>query len=278
MKKVPIIAVLFFISLSAALYADVIKMKDGSVLNGKILRITGSTIEYDPDGNIPFDIINKDSAYSVVYSDGKVVDLRNESTPPAANAKQSDVRVDIKGAHTHDGFYFRFLYGPAYERVIISSPDKIEFRGSAAAVSFQFGYTIVPDFILFSSMNINVGPSHSVTDDQNIKNLKGYEYSSTMLGIGFSYYMMPENYYFSMIISRYYGDFNNEDASDEIFSTRGVALTFAFGKEWWLSDNWGLGVSFFYTYAHASTGRKYFGAKYGVNDYIYGLAFSATYN
>jgi hypothetical protein len=265
-----------------SIFADTVKLKDGSEIKGRVLRITQQSIEIDPDGEIPFDLIQKEKADSIVFPDGRIMTLQQKEEnkqPVSGGGKINSAEKNKPQTSSHDAFYFRFLYGPAYERVLIDAPDDIEIKGCSLIMSFQFGYTLLPDFVITGNYGVNVGPSHFTTDDPGIRDLKKYEYDSFTYGIGFTYFIMPENYSFSTIISRYYGSLEKSDTSENsIFRTKGVSMMFVFAKEWMLSQNWGLGISLIYSYSHALTERKYFGHRYGVSDFSYGIAFSATYN
>lgn len=63
-------------------YADEIHLNDGTVVRGAIIRITDKHIEYDPDGESPFDILPRGQIAKIVYDSGRVVEL-NEGMEPA---------------------------------------------------------------------------------------------------------------------------------------------------------------------------------------------------
>ena len=97
-----------------------------------------------------------------------------------------------------------------------------------------------------------------------------------MLGIGVTYYL-PENIFFSGSIGM--AAFNLQDNTDEDNeiegqTDRGIGVQVAVGKEWWVSDNWGLGVSAAFTYGAAEDKHDLGDASaYGIN-----IMFSATFN
>lgn len=67
------IAFILAFAFAAAASADTIHLKNGETLSGKILRVSETNIEYDPDGEIPFDTVRRDDVVKMVYSNGKSV-------------------------------------------------------------------------------------------------------------------------------------------------------------------------------------------------------------
>jgi hypothetical protein len=82
---------------------------------------------------------------------------------------------------------------------------------------------------------------------------------------------MPSNFYFS--VTPAIGVVSLNEGGTTYDTKNGFAIRLAVGKEWWVSDNWGLGLNL--QYAHASNESKT-GVKMSTN--WAGLAFSATYN
>lgn len=67
---------LFVILCSYALYADQIFMSGGTVIKGKVLRITEHDVEYNPVSGSTIDTVEKSSIAKIVYDDGKMVTFR----------------------------------------------------------------------------------------------------------------------------------------------------------------------------------------------------------
>ncbi len=70
---------LIIILVSVSAFADEIYLKNGTVIKGRVLRVTTSALEYDPDGEIPFKIIDRDLLKKIVYSDGGEVVFEKRS-------------------------------------------------------------------------------------------------------------------------------------------------------------------------------------------------------
>ncbi|MDH5720760.1 MAG: hypothetical protein OEZ13_09120 [Spirochaetia bacterium] len=79
MKRLFKFILLFCISI-AALTADEIHLKgeQGNIINGKILRISDTQIEYDPEGDIPFETISRNKVIKIIYDNNKTVYFDND--------------------------------------------------------------------------------------------------------------------------------------------------------------------------------------------------------
>jgi hypothetical protein len=60
-------------------------------------------------------------------------------------------------------------------------------------------------------------------------------------GVGFTYYVMPANFYISPSIGA--AQLTIEEDGVSVSSDTGFAAELSMGKEWWVGDNWGLGVA-----------------------------------
>jgi hypothetical protein len=69
MKK--ILFIIFTVFTFHAVYADTIYLKDNTVLKGTVIQITGSEVEYDPEGPSTFDSVSKDKVAKILYSNGR---------------------------------------------------------------------------------------------------------------------------------------------------------------------------------------------------------------
>lgn len=75
--KTAIMALFIFLSISYT-FADEIRLKDGTVIKGKILRVTPKYIEYDPEGARAFDMLPRDQIAVIIYKDGTVIKIKND--------------------------------------------------------------------------------------------------------------------------------------------------------------------------------------------------------
>lgn len=67
--------IFLFCFLLSAVYADEIYLKDNSVIKGKIIQITGDTVEFDPEGDKPFSKYKMGEIRKIIYDDGVVFNI-----------------------------------------------------------------------------------------------------------------------------------------------------------------------------------------------------------
>ena len=96
-----------------------------------------------------------------------------------------------------------------------------------------------------------------------------------MFGPALTYYFMPANIYLTLALGMSWltEDTNQADARD---TDVGFGSNLDIGKEWWVSDNWGLGIAARFWFTHLTD-------TVGGDDFTYDLLgfavfFSATYN
>ena len=94
------------------------------------------------------------------------------------------------------------------------------------------------------------------------------------IGPGVTYYLMPANVYFSGSVG-----VGSLSGSDELNgnSDTGFALDTTIGKEWWVGDNWGLGLAGDFTYLSAKD-KDLVGSTQNWSVTGFGLRLSATFN
>ena len=92
-------------------------------------------------------------------------------------------------------------------------------------------------------------------------------------GIGVTYYVMPLNLYIAGSLGAADANLQIDGETRELRDASGTAINLMVGKEWWVSDNWGLGVAAQYyriDMEYANDGELDANAA--------GLLFSATFN
>jgi hypothetical protein len=77
MKKA--IFTMIIVAFAASAYADRIFLKDGEIIKGTIIQITDTSVEYDPEGERAFDVIDRKNIVKVQYDDGKVVNIQGDT-------------------------------------------------------------------------------------------------------------------------------------------------------------------------------------------------------
>jgi opacity protein-like surface antigen len=185
-------------------------------------------------------------------------------------------------SHTHDGFFLNLALGFGYQGFTYDankSPYDMEAKGVSTELDIKLGGRIATNTLLHATI---LGVTN--TSEIEFKTKGGSKVGSSsdksenlsMLGVGLTYYL-PENIFISGSVG--FANFNLQDNTDEdndIEGTteKGLGVQVAAGKEWWVSDNWGIGVSAAFTYGSAEDQKDLGDASaYGVN-----VMFSATFN
>jgi hypothetical protein len=149
------------------------------------------------------------------------------------------------GYHKHDGFFLRFLIGPA--AVAASANDALDTSasGTGAGFALAMGAAIAPNVIIYGEIfdNISIGPTVE-SGELEVEKSDDTAFGVVGIGPGIAVYL-PHNIYLSstLAFSRLVVDPDTGADDDEATSDLGLGLTAAVGKEWWVSSNWGLGAA-----------------------------------
>jgi hypothetical protein len=153
------------------------------------------------------------------------------------------------GAHKHDGFYLSLSGGPAIGTVTMDATNfiikKQELGGAGLEYDFKIGFVISEKQRLCLSFDLIsrtiFKPSIKI-DGKSVTANAGVEYGDLIYGIGITKYFMPENIFLNGTIG-----FGQHSISINMgvptMSKVGFGCQLKAGKEWWISDNWGLGVA-----------------------------------
>ena len=150
------------------------------------------------------------------------------------------------GAHTHDGFYLRMGLGVGGLSLSMdNSGTKTEIGGTSLGVAFAFGAALTRHLIIYGEF-FTVG-----TSDPNVKvngqsrTLATANASLFGIGPGVTYYFGESNFYLSSTLAfsqlTFTGALKDNRAQSD--TNWGATLKISAGKEWWASDNWGLGIA-----------------------------------
>lgn len=203
---------------------------------------------------------------------------QHPSTPPPGTEPHPvwtppPVPVDPT-VHRHLGFFFRLDIGVGY---LNSSTPSRSASGVAAPFGLAIGGAVTENLILAAEAWASA-TSPSVTENGTTVNTGTSGLAVGALGLNVTYYLMPANIYFSLTPSftalglsgNFYGG-----SFAEVDSHSGFGMKFAAGKEWWVSDHWGVGLAvefIFSTNKDSGTNPPTWTTIGG------GLKFSATYN
>ena len=172
----------------------------------------------------------------------------------------------------HFGFYIRPDLGFGY---LTQTESGVTISGLSGLAGVAIGGAIRENSILAvhiidavaQNPNVSSGGLSATANDTTV----------TMWGIGpqYTYYFMPSNLYLSttLALTRLHVSSGNNSGDTDW----GLGTRIALGKEWWVSDHWGLGVAghiSFSTNQDPVSG----GGSSTLTTWTFGAAFSATYN
>jgi hypothetical protein len=176
-------------------------------------------------------------------------------------------------ARTHAGFFLQLDLGGGYMRSELDEPSDLKLDGGAGEFSVAVGYNVVPNFIVGGQLwGVTVGDADV---EVNGAEISGDDTTVTLsgLGVNLTYYFMPINVYLQATpsITVLSGERNRVDLETDA----GFGLRVAVGKEWWVSDNWAIGLN---AQAAFSSNDDEGALSPSWTSQWYGVAFSATYD
>lgn len=150
--------------------------------------------------------------------------------------------AEAPGAHTHDTLFIRLTLGFGYAGFGDDNDPSFTVSGAGTISSVSVGYTVAPNIIVYGQAGglAIINPTAKVGDQE--AELDGLTLTESGLGIGAAYYL-PTNVHFSGTISAAKVFVSDDDSNTEdTTSDWGVVLSGIVGYEWWVSDNWGVGL------------------------------------
>lgn len=178
------------------------------------------------------------------------------------------------GAHKHDGFFLRLATGIGGATNSVEDDDGVEntIRGAANTSSIAIGGMVMENLAVHAEIfhAVLVEPESIKGGEETTVEIVSGRYFAAGLGAGVTYYL-PSNFYISGAIG---GVVLKADFGIARFSTEpGFGMDIVFGKEWWVSDNWGIGVAGQFIFANVPSQYKDFH-----NTFSCAVLLSATYN
>ena len=160
-----------------------------------------------------------------------------------------------------------------------STGTRVKASGFGTPFITALGGTIAPNLILYGSMIYEEGNAEvtingiSAGSVNNGAGVVGF-------GPGIAYYLEPANVFFGGTLRLSGLGISSSRGNTGWSSRAGATLEGQVGKEWWVSDNWGLGVSA-QALVGAMKGRESLAAGGEIPTWtvvMFSLLFSATYN
>lgn len=181
----------------------------------------------------------------------------------------------VSRPETHDGFLLRFSLGLGYEGLSTSDGEgtEIDLSGFGLSSSLSLGGVVADNLAIHGDFFGLAAVSPNVSfNGEHLGEASDSSVSLTGLGVGITHWVMPLNLYLSATLGLAKASIDIE--GDEFEADWGVALRAMVGKEWWVADEWGIGLMAELTWANVPVEVEEGSASYvGVN---FGL--SVTYN
>jgi hypothetical protein len=156
--------------------------------------------------------------------------------------------------------------------------DNIKVSGFGFGFAFAVGGAISENLILFGEVVGTGADEPSITASGTTTTPTGQNVNLVGFGPGLAYYL-GDNFYVSGTVAFSRIVFNNSDG-DKLGETKlGPGVSLALGKEWWVSDNWALGMALNVHAARMKDQTAPSGEETPTwNGLGLGLMFSATFN
>jgi hypothetical protein len=149
--------------------------------------------------------------------------------------------------------------------------------GTGLEMEYAVGIAVATNLVILASMAVTTVTDPARTYGGRSEDLTNTEMEFFGFGTGLSYYLEPLNVHFSSTVSLSWltlSDTSSNSNGSSDFTDHGFGGSFAAGKEWWVSSNWGLGAATVVRFA--SMKLKDYDARLTATSIS--LLFSATYN
>ena len=179
-------------------------------------------------------------------------------------------------ARTHDGFFLRLSAGGGGASSKIEDPSaSVDFSGTSGEMNIAVGGMVQPNLAIHGTIwGWSVSDPDADVTIAGLGSVSGtLNGTATMSGFGpgVTYYFMPINMYASASVGigklKLDGDVTGE-------TNTGFAMDLTLGKEWWVGQNWGLGLAGGFSY-HSLPDKDVSESWSGSS---FALRFSATMN
>jgi opacity protein-like surface antigen len=191
---------------------------------------------------------------------------------PAARAQS--------GVHTHDGLYLHLEVGVgALASSASQGGTKLELSGGGGGFGLSLGGAVTPNLVLAGQLWSNaVSKPTAKLNGTKLATTSSDSFGLAGIGLEVTYYVMPLNLYLTAVPTAATLSMKSDGTSGS--TKTGFALKLAVGKEWWVSDNWGLGLNVQYIYGtnkdKDDVNATFPGATFTSG--WFGVALSGTYN
>lgn len=208
-------------------------------------------------------------------ADTKEVPVPNSSAPVLAASPSSSAPTDVR---RHRGLFLRTYVGAGYRQVTFrSDPGDWRVSGWGGGAGLSVGAAIAEDLILYGDLSFESAQSLRFATSEGTVTRDDSKLGFLTIGPGISYYVMPANIHFGMLLSACQSSVGTKEATLGE-SEWGIAAAIRAGKDFWVNDNVGIGALAQVSLATMKDQADEDGARPTLNSMTATLAFQATYH
>lgn len=154
-------------------------------------------------------------------------------------AAAQTIEAPAPGIRRHDGFYLNLQTGPAYLALSQDSAD-MTISGTGYGLNVAVGGSPVENLVIFGEVisQVALGPTLEVGGEE-YESDDSVSLSFAHIGPGLAYYFGESSFFLSGSVGLAQAALESNVGKS---GAQGVGLRLGAGKEWWVGDQWGLGV------------------------------------
>jgi hypothetical protein len=160
----------------------------------------------------------------------------------------SHARAQVQG--THQGFFLSpfigFAQNDAYYNSDNPNVNNVDLGGPGAMAGVDIGGSVAQNLIVYGELfaSDTESPDFNYPNGMVVNN-GNVSMSFQGLGAGVRYYFEPLNLFIGGGLNFMDFKLSNDTGASVVTNTSdfGIGLRAAVGKEWWVSNNWGIGVA-----------------------------------
>lgn len=166
--------------------------------------------------------------------------------------------------YVHDGFYMNFKAGLGYMDLQSDKTDYsyVDLKSSLSqSLAFKLGGAVNPHLAIVGTMSLSVATGEVKTRNVYYSDKSDAMLLSLILGPGIVFYPVQGGVMDNFFIGATFGlgicgidldgaylSWDGEDGRTSSNTATGFGVSLEIGKEWWVGNNWSLGVDLVYTY------------------------------
>lgn len=166
--------------------------------------------------------------------------------------------------YVHDGFYMNFKAGLGYMDLQSDKTDYsyVDLKSPLSqSLAFKLGGAVNPHLAIVGTMSLSVATGEVKTRNVYYSDKSDAMLLSLILGPGIVFYPVQGGVMDNFFIGATFGlgicgidldgaylSWDGEDGRTSSNTATGFGVSLEIGKEWWVGDNWSLGVDLVYTY------------------------------